>query len=94
CISFMRKSGVEEETVYIVCNFADETREGYRIGLPNGGEYVEIFNSQDAAYEGWNIGNDSVLHAEQKTMHGRDYSLRLTLPPLGVVYLKRLTAAK
>jgi 1,4-alpha-glucan branching enzyme len=89
CISFMRKSGADEETVYVVCNFADETREGYRIGLPSGGEYVEIFNSQSTAYEGWGIGNDTVLHAEHTPMHGREYSLSLTLPPLGVVYLKQ-----
>ena len=94
CISFMRKSGTPGETVYVVCNFADETREGYRIGLPEGGEYAEIFNSQDAAYEGWDIGNRGILSAEQSPMHGRPFSLTLTLPPLGVVYLKKASAQK
>jgi len=89
CISFMRKSGNPDETVYVVCNFADDTREGYRIGLPEGGSYTQIFNSQDAAYEGWNIGNDGILYAEKTPMHGREYSLTLTVPPLGVVYLKK-----
>ena len=57
CISFMRKSDDPDETVYVLCNFADETRESYRIGVPYEGEYVEIFNSQSSYYEGWNIGN-------------------------------------
>jgi len=92
CISFMRKSDEADETVYVICNFADATRESYRIGLPYGGEYVEIFNSQSSDYEGWNIGNSGPLLAQNEPMHGRDYSITLTLPPLGVIYLKRVTA--
>ena len=89
CIAFMRKSDVPEETVYVVCNFADATREGYRLGLPEGGEYVEIFNSQSVRYEGWNFGNGGRLRAEEMPVHGRPFSLAFTLPPLGVVYLKK-----
>ena len=92
CISFMRKSGQEDDTLYVVCNFADETREGYCIGMPEDGEYAEIFNSQDAAYEGWDIGNRGRLVADERPMHGRPFSLTLTLPPLGVVYLKKVSA--
>ena len=92
CISFMRKSGQEDDTLYVVCNFADEIREGYCIGMPEGGEYAEIFNSQDAAYEGWDIGNRGRLVADERPMHGRPFSLTLTLPPLGVVYLKKVSA--
>ncbi|MHC3994578.1 1,4-alpha-glucan branching protein GlgB [Thiomicrolovo sp. ZZH C-3] len=92
CISFMRKSDNPDETVYVVCNFADETREGYRLALPDGGEYVEIFNSQAKDYEGWEIGNDGVIHAEATPMYGRPFSLAMTLPPMAVVYLKKRTA--
>ena len=92
CISFMRKSDNPDETVYVVCNFADETREGYRLALPDGGEYVEIFNSQAKAFEGWEIGNDGVIYAEETPMYGRPYSLSMTLPPMAVVYLKKRSA--
>jgi len=88
-ICFMRKSDNPDETVYVVCNFADETREGYRLALPSGGEYEEIFNSQAAAYEGWEIGNSGVLCAEETPLYGRPFSLAMTLPPMGVVYLKK-----
>jgi 1,4-alpha-glucan branching enzyme len=94
CISFMRKSDDPDETVYVICNFADETRKDYRIGMPRGGEYVEIFNSQAAVYEGWDIGNGGVLGAAEEPMHGRPFSLTLTLPPLGVLYLKKASAEK
>jgi 1,4-alpha-glucan branching enzyme len=86
----MRKSDLPDETVYVVCNFADETWENYKIGLPYEGEYVEIFNSQSTAYEGWNIGNAGALQANKEPMHGREYSITLTLPPLGVIYLKKV----
>jgi 1,4-alpha-glucan branching enzyme len=90
CISFMRKSDDSDETVYVFCNFADQTQESYRVGVPYKGEYVEIFNSQSSSYEGWNIGNSRLLKAKKEPMHGRDYSITLTLPPLGVIYLKRV----
>ena len=89
CISFMRKSDILEETVYVLCNFADATREFYRLGVPYEGMYEEIFNSQSSHYAGWNIGNTGPLEAHREPMHGREYSITLTLPPLGVVFLKR-----
>ncbi len=89
CISFIRKSDKEDENIYVFCNFADEIRESYKVGVPYEGEYVEIFNSQSEYYEGCNIGNSGPLKAVEETMHGRDYSICLTLPPLGVIYLKR-----
>ena len=90
CISFVRKSDNEDEAIIILCNFSDETRSSYRVGVPYEGEYTEIFNSQSMYYEGWNIGNSGSLIAVKERMHGRDYSLTLTLPPLGVLYLKRV----
>ncbi|RLA70408.1 MAG: 1,4-alpha-glucan branching enzyme [Epsilonproteobacteria bacterium] len=89
CISFMRKSDDPNETVYVLCNFADKTREFYRVGVPYAGEYEEIFNSQSLHYEGWNIGNTGSIQAVKESMHGREYSITLTLPPLGVIYLKQ-----
>lgn len=90
CISFMRKSDDPDETVYILCNFADNTRHYYKVGMPYEGEYVEIFNSQSSDYEGWNIGNSEPIKAVKEQMHGSDYSITLTLPPLGVIYLKKI----
>ena len=89
CISFMRKSDKPGETIYVLCNFSDETRHAYQVGVPYPGTYEEIFNSQSSYYEGWNIGNDGPVEAEKVPRHGRDYSITLTLPPLGVLYLKQ-----
>ncbi|WP_309499837.1 1,4-alpha-glucan branching protein GlgB [Sulfurovum sp.] len=91
CISFMRKSDTADETVYVLCNFADEIRESYKIAVPYAGEYEEIFNSQSAYYEGCNIGNTGAITAKKEPIDGRDYSITLTLPPLGVLYLKQVS---
>ncbi|MBL0721725.1 MAG: 1,4-alpha-glucan branching protein GlgB, partial [Sulfurovum sp.] len=88
CLSFIRKSDRIEDTIIIICNFADDIQSQYRVGVPLEGEYQEIFNSQSKYYEGWNIGNSGVLISEQIMMHDRENSISLTLPPLGVIYLK------
>ena len=93
CIGFLRKSDDESESVVVLCNFADATREQYRVGVPYSGVYEEVFNSQSEYYEGWNIGNTGPIEAEAIPMHGRPYSISLTLPPMGVLYLKRLKEA-
>jgi 1,4-alpha-glucan branching enzyme len=90
CISFMRKSDKTDETIYVVCNFSNEMREPYILGVDSAGEYKEIFNSQSSYYEGSNIGNMGVLNTVNEPHYGREHSLRLILPPLGVIYLKRV----
>jgi 1,4-alpha-glucan branching enzyme len=94
CLAFIRKSDNPDENVYVICNFADETREFYRLGVPQEGEYSEIFNSQSHYYEGWGVGNTGSLMAKREPMQGRDYSITLTLPPLGVLYLKQVSNQK
>jgi len=91
CISFVRKSDENDESIYVVCNFSDEVRENFPLGVLDAGEYREIFNSQSYEYEGWNICNDNALPTRDEPMHGRNFSLLLRLPPLGVVYLKRFS---
>lgn len=94
CLSFVRKSDNPSDTIYVICNFADAVRENYHMGVLVEGEYTEIFNSQSSLYEGWNIGNTETLHTFRESTHGRDFSLSMTLPPLGVIYLKQKTAVK
>ena len=89
CLTYVRKSDNPADTIYVVCNFADATRENYKMGILESGEYVEIFNSQSTQYEGWNIGNSTPIKSIHEEMHGRPFSLTLTLPPLGVIFLKQ-----
>jgi 1,4-alpha-glucan branching enzyme len=94
CISYIRKSDQKDENIYVLCNFADETRSRYKVGVPYAGEYEEIFNSQSSYYQGSNVGNTGKIKATKEPMHGKEYCLELTLPALSVIYLKRLIVKK
>jgi 1,4-alpha-glucan branching enzyme len=88
CICYMRKSDNKDENIYVLCNFSGETRSKYKVGVPYKGDYEEIFNSQSSFYNGSNVGNTGNITAKKEMIHGREYSLELTLPALSVIYLK------
>ena len=86
-LSFLRNS--EDEFVITVINFTPVPRHGYRIGVPQAGEYHEILNSDAGCYGGSNMGNgDKQLIAEEIPWMNQSYSLSLTLPPLAGIVLQ------
>lgn len=85
-ISFLRK-GKTADRVVVVCNFTPVPRDNYRIGVPCPGYWKEALNTDAQIYGGSNVGNNGGVHAEFIPMHGQPYSVNLTLPPLGVVFL-------
>jgi len=89
-ISFLRKSYDGKDKVIVVCNFTPVPRHNYRIGVPEQGQYKEILNSDSSYYGGSNVGNLGLINAEFIQHNYRPYSLNLTLPPLAVIFLKRV----
>jgi 1,4-alpha-glucan branching enzyme len=77
------------EHIVVIANFTPVPHHGYRVGVPQTGRYDEIFNSDSAHYGGSNLGNGKGLEAEPTAWQGQAQSVVITLPPLGVVYLKR-----
>ena len=69
-------------------NYTPVAREGYRVGVPQGGEWRELLNSDAPVYGGSGVGNYGAVRAEESPSHGREFSLLLTLPPLGALFLK------
>ena len=88
-ISLLRKGKSEDDAMLIACNFTPVPRVGYKVGVPSGGYWKEILNSDAREYGGSGIGNMGGAEALQEGVHGRPYSLRLTLPPLGALFLKK-----
>jgi 1,4-alpha-glucan branching enzyme len=86
-LSFLRK-GRGGDAVLVVCNFTPVPRIGYRLGVPFGGTWRELLNSDAESYGGGGMGNFGGVAAEDIPTHGRPFSLNLTLPPLGAVFLK------
>jgi 1,4-alpha-glucan branching enzyme len=87
-ISFIRHGRRREEFVVVVCNFTPAPHKGYRIGVPEPGDYLEIFNSDAEIFGGSNMGNGGRINAETTGSHGRPASLCLTIPPLGVLIFR------
>ena len=87
-LAYLRRGLDPNDFLVIVCNFTPVPREGYRLGVPIGGLYDEILNTDSSYYGGSNMGNASVLQADPDERHGRPYSLRMTLPPLSTVVFK------
>ncbi len=88
-LSFVRRAKDPQDYTVAVANLTPVPREAYRIGVPEGGWYRELLNSDGAIYGGGNLGNGGGVTAERGPMHGFDYSLTLTVPPLGFVLLKK-----
>jgi len=87
-LAFLRHSASGERSVLVAVNFTPVTREGYRVGVPVGGVWREVANSDAADYGGSGVGNLGAVEAEDVVSHGRPCSLALTLPPLGIVILE------
>lgn len=77
--------------VVVLVHLGDTNRFGYRIGLPTGGWWSEVFNSD--VYEGWVnrgvVGNGFGVQADNQPLHGLDDSAPLTLPANSIVVLQR-----
>jgi 1,4-alpha-glucan branching enzyme len=78
--------------VLAAMNFTPVPRHGYRVGVPRGGRWREVLNTDAAAYGGSGIGNFGGVEAQAVPCHGHAHSIELTLPPLGVVWLQAADA--
>lgn len=87
-LSFIRKCKTPGHEIVVVMNCTPLIREEYRVGVPHGGSWREVLNSDAESYGGSGVGNMGVVEADAAECHGREHSLSLTLPPLGVVFLQ------
>ena len=87
-LAFFRRSACDTRWVLAVMNFTPVVRTGYRVGVPFGGRWAEVLNTDAEVYGGSGEGNMGGLEAEGVEWHGRAWSLPLTLPPLGAVFLR------
>jgi 1,4-alpha-glucan branching enzyme len=88
-ISFERKARNSDDAIIAVYNFTPVPRQGYRVGARLPGMYKELLNSDAESYGGSNMGNYGIVKSEPIPHHGRNHSLSLTIPPLGMLFMKR-----
>mgnify|MGYP000499925293 FL=1 len=87
-MAYIRKGNNPKEDVIVVCNFTPVVRKNYRIGLPQKGKLVEIFNSDAEIYGGSGVANPGKITIENSPYDGRDYSVALDLAPLAVMVFR------
>ncbi|MEM3586052.1 MAG: 1,4-alpha-glucan branching protein GlgB, partial [Candidatus Jordarchaeaceae archaeon] len=87
-ISFIRKGKSTKDIILVICNFTPVPRESYRVGAPIGGPWKVVLNSDDKKYEGSGIVKTEKVNAQKIPYDSREYSLSITLPPLGILFLK------
>jgi 1,4-alpha-glucan branching enzyme len=87
-VAWLRNGNDPGERAMVACNFTPVPREGYRLGVPCGGRWTEVLNSDAAVYGGSGRGNLGGVEAEPIAAHGRPWSVSLTLPPLAALVLR------
>jgi 1,4-alpha-glucan branching enzyme len=86
--SFLRFSADGSDALACVANLTPVPRPNYRIGLPFGGDWQEVLNTDAEEFGGSGMGNAGVVWAEDAPFHGLDHSASVVLPPLSVLWLR------
>ncbi|MGM8303827.1 1,4-alpha-glucan branching protein GlgB [Clostridium perfringens] len=88
-LSFIRIGKNKKEKLIFICNFTPEVYYDFKVGVPELGEYGEVFNSDFLEFGGaGNIMGDSILKATEESFKDFDYSISVKVPPLGTLVLK------
>ncbi len=87
-MSYLRKGVNEKDNIIVVLNLTPVPREDYRVGLPKAGTLIPIFNSDAVKYNGSGKFENKKITSDQKVWNGRDHSIQLNLPPLGMMVYK------
>jgi len=90
-LTYLRRGRAHGALVVVVCNLTPVVRNGYRIGVPEPGGYVEVLNTDDSRYGGSGVHNSGRIASGDEPSHGRSQSIVLTLPPLATVVLAPAT---
>ena len=87
-LSFLRQGARTGDVILAAFNFTPVPRQNMRLGVPRGGWWREILNTDAPDYGGSGQGNQGGAEAAPFGWHFKPHSLHLTLPPLAAVFFK------
>lgn len=87
-ISFIRRS--KDDYLIVILNMQPHSYLDYRVGVPEGGVYEELFTTDRVDFGGTGGANHGPIPSKPIAMHGRDHSICCVVPPLGGVILKQI----
>ncbi len=83
-IAFLRKSKKDAQTLLTICNFTPVSYQEFQFGVPYKGRYKEVFNSDHEKFGGSGVTNPRQKNAKKEACDGREYSIKVQVPPLGI----------
>ena len=86
-LCYLRKGKDEKEVALVICNFTPVVRSSYRVGVPFGGKWKVVGNSDLTDYSGSGVEPQEIVEAEAIEWNGKPNSIALALPPLAVLIL-------
>jgi len=87
-LAFLRRGSDEDDVVMVAFNFTPVPRHNYRVGVPQPGRWAEVLNTDAELYGGGGVGNLGGVDSAPIPMQGQQWSVMLSLPPLGAVFFK------
>jgi 1,4-alpha-glucan branching enzyme len=88
-LAYKRKGFEPEDDLLVVLNMTPIPREDYLIALEEAGTWEEILSSDDPQFFGSGVMNTGLVKTEEQHYNGKDYTLKLRLPPLGASILRK-----
>jgi 1,4-alpha-glucan branching enzyme len=85
--SFARYGHPTDAPLVVICNLTPVVRNGYCLGMPQGGIWHEVLNTDAPMYGGSGVALAGALVSKPEPLQGQPWSVTLNLPPLGVVWL-------
>ena len=88
--AFLRRDPTQPQSAPIVCvfNATPVPRDQYWIGVPEGGTYARILDSDAERYGGTGYSKQHSATADAHPSHGYPFRLRLDLPPLAALFFR------
>ena len=88
---FLRRGKSTDSVLVVICNFTPMVYQNYRIGVPSGGMWEELLNSDHEKYGGSGHINKTRKRASKISANSRPYSIKITVPPLAIACFKNAT---
>ncbi len=83
-----RRTDFAGQDLIVIANFSNGDYNGYRLGVPQSGNWHEILNSQDVTYGESGPSNPSALGSEGIASDGFVQSVVLEVPAMGLLVLQ------
>ncbi|MCM1171547.1 MAG: 1,4-alpha-glucan branching protein GlgB [Clostridium sp.] len=88
-LSYIRRGKKAADTIVVICNFTPIEHKAYKLGVPSGGKWQEIFSSDSSKYGGEGRNNKVAKQAKKEDCDGQEHYISVNVPPLSICVFKK-----